>query len=62
MKAPILIQNYKGVALSWRGPHPPPFKFLIFFLSDVVEVDEVKNECFISNFPISEFQKSLAFD
>jgi hypothetical protein len=33
----FMSRRYKGVALSWRGPHPPPLKFLIIFLSEVVE-------------------------
>ena len=32
-----MSRKYKGVALSWRGPHLPPLKFMILFLSEVVE-------------------------
>jgi hypothetical protein len=40
---PKMSWKYNGVALSWRGPHPPPLRFMILFLSEVVDaLDKIK--------------------
>ena len=47
------------------APRPPPIKniYLLFLRPwRPSEVDEIKTECFLSNLPISGFQKSLTYD
>ena len=54
-----------GRGIIIKAPRLPPVKKLYLFSLRSwrpSEVDEIKNECFISNLPISGSQKWLAFD
>jgi hypothetical protein len=52
-----------GIIMGVPRPHPVTFLYLFFLRSwRPSEVDETKTECFISNLPIPESQKSFGFD
>jgi hypothetical protein len=64
MKAPILSffeHEGQGHGIISGAPWPPPLEFFLRSWRPC-EVDEIKNECFISNLHIPGFHKSKAFD
>ena len=60
----FMSRKYKGVALSWRKPRSPSLKFLIIFLSEVVEAIWgwwIKKWMFHIKFPYLRIPKIIDF-